>query len=323
VSGVTGLTIENSVFDHNGWNHDAGAEPTIFNHNVYVQNNVSDVIFKNNISSDASSHGVQLRCGGIINDNLFLSNPLAVLIGGGTTPNEGGVEGEMRRNLIMYGRDIDPTLARGFGVTVSNIRQATIANNYFHIASRGYNRDVIMVGGDRDLMVTNLLIDNNLVVNWPGAISVRPPAASQIMNNITISNNAYYQDLTPQPNGNLNNALVGVFNSYENLASFKDNKYFHYNMHDRPFVVGTSLTTVDEWAENVEPSAEFHTLSSPPPTLGIDAYLSSIELNGDLQDFIRQARQMSRTNPQSNFSASSVIEWFTSQPTIEQMLSAE
>ena len=60
--GVSGLTLEENVFDHNGWNDAVkGAAPTIFNHDAYLTNTTSGVVVHGNVFANAASHGLQAR----------------------------------------------------------------------------------------------------------------------------------------------------------------------------------------------------------------------------------------------------------------------
>lgn len=82
--GIDGLLIEQNVFDHGGWHEtaaDAGAN--MFNHNLYL-NNANDgsrQILRENIITRASSHGAQVRAGGIVEDNFFGRNAVGLLVG--------------------------------------------------------------------------------------------------------------------------------------------------------------------------------------------------------------------------------------------------
>ena len=82
IDNTNGILIEDNVFDHNGWNATiAGAVPTIFNHNMYIQYDNTGVVVRNNISSDASSHGIMDRPGGIVTGNLCLNDPISISVG--------------------------------------------------------------------------------------------------------------------------------------------------------------------------------------------------------------------------------------------------
>lgn len=305
--GVDRLVVENSVFDHNGWNSATGAEPTIFNHNVYIQNGMNDVVFRNNISSNASSHGIQMRGGGTMVGNLFVSNPLSMHFGGGDNPDPGGVSAIVARNLAMYGRDITPGLPRGFGLTASNVREATIDSNYFHLSNAGYNHQAMQIGRS-GLMTEHVTISNNTILGWHGTIQIQGEPSGPI----SIENNTVYRDLTHGGAGGTFSApLVQLPDSWYESVDLRNNTYRHFDLHRHPFKTGGSTLQPDEWAAQVEPSATISPESTPPPSFGLDLYMTSIGLNGDWQDFIAHARSLSRTKSNDAYLAPSVINWFT------------
>jgi hypothetical protein len=112
---VDGLLIEENLFDHNGWSDtvpDAG--PDMFCHNLYINNGTFNVKVRGNIITNASSHGMQLRCGGEATNNLFVRNAIALSVGGGNNPEPGGVTGLVLGNVVLEGKDIVPSLPRGW-----------------------------------------------------------------------------------------------------------------------------------------------------------------------------------------------------------------
>lgn len=167
--GINGLTIEECLFDNNGFNNQiAGAEPTIFNHNIYVTNSCSNVVVRKNIILRAASHGIQLRPGGVLEDNLFVLNPISVLLGGGTFPNPGGIIATATRNVLLEGNDIGTGL-RGWGFELTNIQNVTLQDNIIaNMASAGGNSFAI----EDDPNTTYI---NNIVWNWPGSPSFESP----------------------------------------------------------------------------------------------------------------------------------------------------
>ena len=111
-SACDGLLLEESVIDHNGWNESIpGATANIFRHNLYLSAANSNVIVRGNVIANASSHGLQLRGGGVVEDNLFIDNALHCLLA--------GAAGHFRRNVVLGGRDIDAVNPRGFGLTLA------------------------------------------------------------------------------------------------------------------------------------------------------------------------------------------------------------
>jgi hypothetical protein len=106
VDGATGLLIEENVFDHGGWNAVVdGAGANMFNHNIYIQGSTdgSTLILRNNIITRASSHGAQLRPGGLAEDNFFGRNTVGLLIGYAVEPLKSGVRAHAIDNVISEG----------------------------------------------------------------------------------------------------------------------------------------------------------------------------------------------------------------------------
>lgn len=105
-AGVDGLVIEENVFDYGGWNPEAnGAAGNMYNHNLYLQssNNGERVVVRNNIITRGSSHGVQMRAGGLAEDNFFGRNAIGLLIGYGEKPLKTGVKAHAINNVITEG----------------------------------------------------------------------------------------------------------------------------------------------------------------------------------------------------------------------------
>jgi hypothetical protein len=107
---------------------DHGKIPNIFKHNFYFATYTYNTVFRRNVSAHSGSHGLQARGGGTITDNLFLSNPIALLIGGGDNYNvyrPSGVPHTVSRNTIVGaedGRLVSPfdLLSRGRAIEMVN-----------------------------------------------------------------------------------------------------------------------------------------------------------------------------------------------------------
>lgn len=171
------ILIEENVFDHNGWNAAvAGAEPTVFNHQLYLDNeNYSDNnIVRNNIFVNGSSHGAQVRRGGKVVGNFVWNCPLGILVGGGDgyqTKNPNGVPCTLTNNVVLESGDITPALPRGYAFDLVNISGGTVADN---IAANDKSAAAYGHGFSIDAPTTNLAVNNNIVYNWhnpflPGA----------------------------------------------------------------------------------------------------------------------------------------------------------
>lgn len=306
---LDGLVIENSVFASNGFNLERGAQPTIFNHNIYIQNGTRGVIVRNNIIADASSHGLQLRPGGVVEGNFFLSNPISLLLGGGTNPDEGGVEGEVIRNVIMHGRNLGESTPRSFGIDLSNIREATVEDNIISMSVIGSNGNAITVGNSGEYGVSNLSISRNYVVNWHGSVVISDAPAGHVRRNIFLDRNYIYRDLTANGgNSSFNKPLVSVYESRGGLA-ISGNKYRYFGMHSRPFRVGSSNFSVESWAASVEPTGDFRAVGQPPVGFDIDSFLLSVGRSGSVEEFVLAARSHSRQSVSAGISSASVYNW--------------
>ena len=159
LSYTKGVKIEENVFDHNGW-HDSypGAHATIFNHSIYIQTGNVGVDIKNNIISRSSSHGMQLRPGGLIEGNFLIRNPMAILLGlSETSPSDGQILG----NVILNGNDIGPgSLRRGAGIDFDPITNVIVENNIVaHVMSDAGGRFSIRES-------TNATYINNIIYKW-------------------------------------------------------------------------------------------------------------------------------------------------------------
>ncbi len=107
--GVDGLNFTENVFDYGGWNPDVPtAGPNLFSHNLYIQSNVGkDVVFRNNVVTRGASNGIQMRSGGLAEDNFFGRNAISLFVGyANPTLSNRSI---LRRNVVMEGE----TMSRG------------------------------------------------------------------------------------------------------------------------------------------------------------------------------------------------------------------
>ena len=152
-SNVRGILIEENVLDHNGHNPDiAGAEPTIFNHNLYIQTDSDDLVVRGNIIARAASNGLQARPGGIVENNLFLDNSIAMFIAG-----DGG---SALDNVVLHGStnellpDGNP---RAWGIDMKNITGSEALRNIIAHTPGGVDA---LVG------LTGVTSEQNVVYKW-------------------------------------------------------------------------------------------------------------------------------------------------------------
>jgi hypothetical protein len=154
------VRIEDNVIDRNGWDDGPGLHASIFTHNVYIHVANSNVALRRNIISRAGSHGLQLRCGGTVADNLFVRNAIAVLVGGeaGAT----NLLSEVTDNVILNGTDIAVTAPRGWAIEASHTPTVTVRDNLIV-----QNNGTMHVGVNLD-QVTTATVTQNTLVQWNG-----------------------------------------------------------------------------------------------------------------------------------------------------------
>ncbi|HTF83154.1 MAG TPA: Ig-like domain-containing protein, partial [Cellvibrio sp.] len=107
--GVMGLLIEENVFDFGGWHPSVkGASANMFNHNLYLQagSDGNKLVLRNNIISRGSSHGAQLRSGGLAEDNFFGRNAIGLLVGYEKTALPAGTRAHLKNNVVSEGHSM-------------------------------------------------------------------------------------------------------------------------------------------------------------------------------------------------------------------------
>jgi hypothetical protein len=181
VSNTANVTFEDNVWWHNGWEVGVSRDATIanggltgdevFRHAFYLQTNVISSIVRRNLISDGAADGGQYRGNTTVTENLYIDNPTAAALGGGTmynTANPNGVNIEFAYNAIMGDADITSTFPRGEAIHSSNGRLGSSAHNNLIIRSRNPN------GAGNYSFVTEALFnqpsymawDHNVVYQW-------------------------------------------------------------------------------------------------------------------------------------------------------------
>jgi hypothetical protein len=119
---VDGLQVIESTFDRNGWHpSQSGAGRTKFNHNLYVQYTCGPATVSRSVITRGGSHGVQMRPGGDIIDNLFVSNAMAFFV---TWRPSNAIN-----NVILSSDDISRTEIRGKGIEIMPTAKAVVSGN--------------------------------------------------------------------------------------------------------------------------------------------------------------------------------------------------
>jgi hypothetical protein len=133
-----------------------GAERTIFNHNVYIQSDANGVVLRNNILLRGSSHGMQLRPGGVAEGNLAARNAIGILLSGDLTGTFVGVD-----NVILEGDDVSAEDTKGYGFWIdATATSGTFANN---IVAHEMSDDPRPIAVNNKASITGT---NNVIYDW-------------------------------------------------------------------------------------------------------------------------------------------------------------
>lgn len=296
---VDGLLIEENVFDHNGWNSAvAGAEPTIFNHNVYIQTSCSNINVVGNIIANASSHGVQVRPGGNVTGNLFYRNSINVLLGNEDTQTTGTIDS----NVILEGKDIGPDLPRGMGIHVQNSVGAKIRDNVIlRNGTDAGQSEAIAIIGDSDKVVRDLLIERNTIYNWLNNFVIE----NEAVRNATFRQNTVYDSINQSP------AIRHFFTSTLDDVIAYQNVYFVQGTSGW-FRAKNSLYSLSQW-EDVAIETNSSGIGSrrfADPSRTLERYAQNLLLPANGQIVIDRARLMNRNFWDENYTAAKIVDYF-------------
>jgi hypothetical protein len=309
-SNVTGLVIEGNVFDHNGWNDSPkvpGANPTNFNHNMYIQSSCADVTIRDNITTRASSHGFQARAGGTVEGNLVIDNPIGFSFGltnGAATPVPGGVTGHVSGNVVRDSDDITVNEKRGVGIQLGNIKSAIVEDNILaHDKTEGANhvafeltRKISMIVPDEKIQ--DLTIQNNIVYDWRGGIRF----SSTALVNVKVDKNDFQSPLRGQE-------LVNYFSQGFNAGTkFNGNRWFSSDDPGQWFLTKDGPLSYQEWlTTSKEQGSSNMKVSYPDPERKLGTYHGSLGKTATFDAYIAEARQQSRKNYRFEYTAAGPI----------------
>ncbi len=315
-AGLANLTLEDNLFDHNGWNDSiAGATDTFYNHNAYVKENITKLIARGNIFANGASHGLQARSGGNITNNLFLYNPLGMEFGflNGSPVTPGGVTGGINNNVFEGSRDIAGS-KRGIPIQIGNIMPGgdTFVNNNIFLndnqkAFAAINLDIGSgITNPADAVgINDLTIERNIVYKWYRAIEFDAhlnPGGSGLnaLNNVTIRDNDFQLPLS--------GVLVQHLSPFDrDQEHWSNNRYFSSTSEMSWFTVANTPTSFMNWQAVVEPTAIKQRVQTyPDPDRTVETYNASIGGNPDLWAFLMEARMQSKNNWRAQYTANAV-----------------
>lgn len=221
---INNLELTENFSDYGGWDPDAaGSLPDdIFKHSYYVRETCTGTFtFQRNITMRPSSHGLQARVGGTIQDNVFIECPIACLAGGGDSPVAGGVTVAVDNNVVHGDRKINGS-GRGYGLDFKNILGGTATGNFIvnkTTTDQAFAIGSYVSGGAVGVGVTNLTVSGNRVHNWRGGIQFG--TGGQTYTAVIIDGNTLESRLGDTPA--LENNPAGTYTG----RTWSNNQYFN------------------------------------------------------------------------------------------------
>jgi len=316
VNGVDGILFEENLFDHNGWVEEVSGRPaTIFNHNLYMSARNTGVVLRGNVFANASSHGVQARAGGVIEDNLFLNNPIGLLVGNGSTFTAGGVVARVAGNLFLGGRDING-LPRGYGMEIGNTKPgagSVIEDNIFAHDTEGNFAAMRLSHGSAPgnlseaVGLNDLTIRQNIVYDWWYALDsdddyVPGGAGFKSLNDLEVYDNDFQQMISPQ--------IVKHDYALDDDAEVWDrNNYWDESPASTWFRIGADLVSFEQWQDALEGGADRTQRKYLDPNRTVETYSRSIGGEATAGAFLGEARLQSRNDWDPRFTARAVIDY--------------
>jgi hypothetical protein len=203
--GCHGITLEQNVFDHNGWNLATGGWMTIFNHDVYITADNSGLVAIGNTFSNASNFGLEARCGGTIENNLFYNDADGLDFGlvDGSPLTPGGVSGTISGNVFSGSHTIGG-VTYGGAVMIGNVNSSglRVTNNVFTNNSVGKVAAIqLSVGAGNPnassaVGLNNITISGNVVYKWYEGLYIaggmHPGGSGEYaINNVKVSGNTF------------------------------------------------------------------------------------------------------------------------------------
>ncbi len=289
------FVVEDCLFDHNGWKEGDPSTQTIFNHNIYFHDSgsVYPLILRNSILARASSHGAQMRSGGIADNNLFYQNPLGILIGTGQGVNA-PVPTTISNNVINDSRDINGA-ARGNGIDFVGGTNHLIINNIFKDRVTGSQLLAAISFQGGLFPVRNASLQKNIMWNWN---------STSFYFNGTLSNFSF-------KNNYVNESRSILITDGTSFPSVNHRTSLYWSTNPTPFKWSNGFLTPTQFFTTVNDTGSAFTPSVfPDPTRNLDSYYNTIfNTNTGAIGFLNAARENRRGRWDSRLTASAANDW--------------
>lgn len=286
ISGCDGGIIEENNFIDCGWiDGDEASRPSdgsnggnFYRRALYLQNGDTAFICRKNVI--ANTDGIQLRGGGIIQDNLGLKLAFGFQHGSGNAPDPNGVTGLVKGNVLMDGNNLSlfPGDARGTGLIAGNTASLEMSynivskrlndgsagawNSQFGSMPFMFNFDN---GHGAGVGCQNVTFDHNICWKWPGFVfgssGLVGWVTSAPVNNFLMTNNKICGNFnqTVQPSWCVDTIDVGGSGTVDRIPNLDHNllsggnQFFRFDQATNPTIFRDILgqRTGTQWFNDI------------------------------------------------------------------------
>ena len=303
INNIDGLLLEENIFHQNGHKGDR-SDANIFNHNLYLENGLSNVQIRGNIISDASSNGISLNGAGLIENNLVVRNPVGIFAR--TAPTT------VLRNVVLEGNDITTSLPRGWGIVIGDAYYnpggpAIVEQNIIaHKIALGDLHAIFLDKLKHDVPPLSATIFANTVYDWNGTSLQIDSTTNEDYESIEVLNNIF--DESPHTS-----YLVWYKPaSYDPTRfTFSANQYVSASGAGTWLRVGSSSLSLPQWmatSGEADASEWTGTFTDPDRTLG--TYHATLGKEATFEGFIEEALKQSKTNWRAAYTAGEINKYF-------------
>ncbi|MGL1902425.1 MAG: hypothetical protein OCC49_09835 [Fibrobacterales bacterium] len=317
IAGI-GVTLEECVFDHNGWykqqvdkgNKQVDGQATMFNHNTYFAN-PHNVVMRNNLFLRASSIGNKFTANDgegsasniVIDNNLYVEGEIAMSIGGNN--EDGGYRFknvELTNNVMLdMGRGQPTNRTLGWYIDINDWDGGLVKGNYL---LHNTNPVVTNVWGF-NLQGTsrNVTLDSNVVYGLTNARQLLYIENGAECDSMVLSNNTFHSESGTA--SLIRHGGADVLN-----YTFTQNHYYNTLPRNEWFTVVKETHTLDDWS--VISGDEGATETEPSffePTRDIEGYMASLGKEATFDAFITEVRNRHKKNWHNAFATENINTW--------------
>lgn len=303
---VDGLTLEECVFDGNGWGRGLSAA-TLQNHNVYFHKEVTNVVLRGNIFARGSSHGISLNTDGLLENNLLVNNAIGIWVR--------TADVVVRDNVVLDGRDVGSE-GRGFGILTGGqwegdgddpatpLGDLTIEGNVVAHCDASGDFAGIEISSNEPSEDVDIVVRDNVVHDWGGA-SLQIDEGGSNLDRMSITGNYFYE---PAAGVRMVDYQTSSFNATRTV--FMGNHYFAGSAAGQWFAIGGSGRSAAMWSSTTgEVIASTSDPGFPHPERAIDAYSASLGDVATLDAFMENARAQRRGSWDPAYTADGANDW--------------